>query len=287
MNEPTVPSAASDPASARTLLFVPGTRPERFAKAVASGADGIIIDLEDAVNPDDKDRARALAVDGLATTPAVVRVNGVDTPWYDADVAALGGVRGLRGVVLPKAESAEMVAGLAAALPAGVVILPLVESALGIRDASRIAEAPGVTRLMFGNLDFALDAGITVRSDDEDELLYARSALVVASRAAGLPGPLDGPVPDIDDDDLCVRRSVRALSLGFSGKLCIHPRQIPLVHRAFAPTDDEVAWAERVLEAAAHADEGAVKVDGKMIDRPVIVRAESVLARRSDSPPGG
>ena len=262
------------------MLFVPGTRPERYAKAAASGADGIIIDLEDAVNPEDKDRARALAMEGLATTPAVVRVNGVDTPWHTADLAALSDVpAGLRGVILPKSESVQMVAEVAAALPLGVAFLPLVESALGIRDASRIAEVEGVTRLMFGNLDFALDAGITVRSDDEDELLYARSALVVASRAAGLPGPLDGPVPEIDDDELCLRRSIRALSLGFGGKLCIHPRQVSLVHQAFAPTDDEVAWARKVLEAAGDAKEGAVKVDGKMIDRPVIVRAESVLAR--------
>lgn len=279
MNDPSTPSSSSDPRTARTFLFVPGTRPERFAKAAASGADEIIIDLEDAVNPEDKDRARGFALEGLRTTPAVVRINSAGTPWYEADLAALSAATGLRGVVLPKAESQAMVARVAAALPPDTAILPLVESARGIRDASLIAAAAGVTRLLFGNLDFALDSGITVRSDIEDELLYARSALVVASRAAGLPGPVDGPVPEIDDDDLCSRRSVRALSLGFSGKLCIHPRQIPLVHQAFAPTADEITWATQVLEAVSGASEGAVKVDGKMIDRPVILRAENILAR--------
>ncbi|PRZ41476.1 citrate lyase subunit beta/citryl-CoA lyase [Antricoccus suffuscus] len=259
---------------------MPGTRPERFAKAAASGADEIIIDLEDAVNPEDKERARDLALEGLRTTAAVVRINSVGTPWYEADLAALSGATGLRGVVLPKAESEDVIAHVVTALPPGIAILPLVESARGIQNASLIAAADGVTRLLFGNLDFALDSGITVRSDTEDELLYARSALVVASRAAGLPGPVDGPVPEINDDTLCSRRSVRALSLGFSGKLCIHPRQIPLVHQAFAPTAEEVAWATQVLVAVNGATEGAVKVDGKMIDRPVILRAENILARR-------
>ena len=261
---------------------MPGTRPERFAKAAASGADEVIFDLEDAVSPQDKDRARELVVAGLERTPAVVRVNSVDTPWYEADLAALSGVIGLRGVVIPKAECEAVVAQVAATLPAGTPILPLIESARGIRDAALIAGITGVTRLLFGNLDFALDAGITVRSQIEDELLFARSVLVVASRAAGLPGPVDGPVPEIDNDALCSERSRRALALGFSGKLCIHPKQIPLVHAAFAPTDEEVAWAQRVVDGVAQSTEGAVKVDGQMIDRPVLVRAQAILARRAD-----
>ncbi|WP_153502669.1 HpcH/HpaI aldolase/citrate lyase family protein [Cumulibacter manganitolerans] len=265
-------------ADARTLLFVPGGKPELFAKAAASGADGFIADLEDAVAPEAKDAARALAVEGLAQAPGVVRINAVGTPWHNADLAAVAGAPGVTGVMLPKAEDAEAVRAVAERL-AGTPLLLLVESALGVRDVAALAQVPGVTRLSFGNLDFALDAGIEPRSDDEDELLFARSAITLASRAAGLPGPMDGVLGDFRNDDLMARRTRRAFDLGFRGKLCIHPRQVAVVHEAIAPSEEEVAWARRIVDGAGALEGAAVQVDGEMVDRPVLLKARDILAR--------
>lgn len=181
----------SDPrttAEARSLLFVPGSRPDRFAKAAASGADNLIIDLEDAVAPGSKEAARTAAAQYLQDQPAIVRINAADTSWYAGDLAALAKTAQLAGVVLPKAASVDAVEALVEVLPHGTPVLLLIESAVGMRDAHKLAGVTGVTRLMFGNLDFALDAGITARSAEQSELLYARSTLVVTSRAAGLPG---------------------------------------------------------------------------------------------------
>ncbi|GAB3311410.1 HpcH/HpaI aldolase/citrate lyase family protein [Epidermidibacterium keratini] len=265
-------------AQARTLLFVPGTRPDRFAKAAASGADGIICDLEDAVAPDDKDTARKSVISAIAQTPGIVRINSAETPWYADDLAAVAAHDDVTGVLLPKADDPEVVAATAEAL-GGRPLLLLIESARGIRDIDTIAQVPGVSRLIFGNLDYALDAGVTVRSDDEDELLVARSRVVIASRAADLPAPLDGVIADIDNDDLLRRRTTRALDLGFGGRVCIHPRQIDIVHDAVRPSDDEIAWAQRIVETASASAGAAVKVDGQMVDRPVLVRAERIIER--------
>ncbi len=252
-------------ATARSLLFVPGSRPDRFVKAAASGADNVIIDLEDAVAPDGKDAARTAAVDYLRGSTALVRINAVDTPWYADDVAALAEATELVGIILPKAASVDAVQALVAALPQGTPVLLLIESALGVRDAGRLAEVSGVSRLLFGNLDFALDAGISASSAEQTELRYVRSALVVASRAAGLPGPVDGVHPDVSDPEGLRATAGRARDLGFTGSLCIHPTQIEVVHAAFRPTEDELEWARRVLAAD---DANAVLVDGQMIDKP-------------------
>jgi citrate lyase subunit beta/citryl-CoA lyase len=262
-------------AAARSFLFVPGTRPDRFAKAAASGADAVILDLEDAVAPQDKVSARALVAGYVRDQRALVRVNGAGTPWFADDLAALADAGRPAGIVLPKAESPEQVAGIVTALGRRVPIFALIESARGVRDANLIAQTPGVIRMMFGNLDFALDSGINVRSADERELLFARSALVIASRAAGLPGPVDGVQPDIENDAATGDTARSAADLGFTGKLCIHPRQIPLVHSAFEPSAGELRWAARVLELAGDSGGAAVRLDGEMIDAP---RLE--LARR-------
>jgi citrate lyase subunit beta/citryl-CoA lyase len=265
-------------AEAQAFLFVPGTRPDRFAKAAASGADAVILDLEDAVSPQDKERARAAVARHVAEHQALVRVNGAGTPWFADDLAALAGAGALAGIVLPKAETASQVAEVAAALGRRTRVFPLVESARGVRDADAVAQAPDTARLMFGNLDFALDAGITVRSADARELLLARSALVLASRAAGLPGPVDGVHPDIEDDAELSAATRRAADLGFSGKLCIHPRQVPLVRRAFVPSDEELAWAARVVGLAADSAGAAVRVDGEMIDKPRLELARRIVS---------
>lgn len=267
-----------DLATARTLLFVPGDKPDLFAKAAGAGADGFIADLEDAVAPERKVHARQLALEGLELTAGMIRINAAGTPWHDDDIDAVAKGKGVEGVMLPKAEDARVVRQVARRL-AGIPLLLLVESARGIRDAAELAQVPGVTRLSFGNLDFALDAGIEPRSDDEDELLYARSALTIASRAAGLPGPIDGVVGDFRNDELLARRTRRAFDLGFRGKLCIHPKQVKVVLDAISPSADEIAWAHKIVDGAGDLQGAAVQVDGEMVDRPVLLKAREILAR--------
>jgi citrate lyase beta subunit len=262
---------------ARTFLFVPGTRPDRFAKAAASGADAVIVDLEDAVSAPGKTSARAAAAQHVSTYPALVRVNGVDTPWHSEDLAALRGADRLAGIVLPKTESAQHIAAVVAVLGPDVPVFALLESARGVQDARLIAQAPGTARLLFGNLDFCLDAGIAQHSGNEQALLFARSAIVVAARAAGLPGPVDGVQPEIDNDAATLADARRSAALGFSGKLCLHPRQVPLVHTAFMPSAGELRWATRVIEVAADSAGAAVRVDGEMIDQPRLELARRIV----------
>lgn len=259
-----------------TWLFVPATAPQRFAGAAASGADAVIIDLEDAVGVNDKNSARGSAAAWLSNGGrAWVRVNAAGTPWHDDDVAALGELPGVLGLVVPKAADPVALTELAGGLPAGRGVIALVESALGIHRSMEIAEARGVERLAFGSLDFAVD----VRTEHvDDALLLARSTLVLASRVAGLPAPIDGITTSVRDTDLVIVEAQRSRALGFGGKLCIHPAQLKAVARAFAPTDDQLAWARNVVEAAAASAGGVVAgSDGHMIDKPVIDRARAIL----------
>ena len=260
------------PQPARSLLFVPGSRPDRFEKALAAGADAVIIDLEDAVAPADKERAREAVCAWLAPHHAVmVRINGADTAWFRDDLA-LCRRPGVAAVMLPKAERAEDVAAVRGA--GAATVLPLIESAAGMAALAAIAAAPGVQRLVFGSIDFQVDLGM--RDALEDELLFFRSQLVLASRLAGLQAPVDGVSTAIDDADQLRDDVLRARRLGFGGKLCIHPRQVASVNRHFAPSAAERAWAQRVLDAAAASGGAAIAVDGKMVDKPVILRAQAI-----------
>ena len=257
---------------ARSLLFVPGSRPDRFEKALAAGANAVIIDLEDAVAPADKERAREDVSAWLAPHRAVmVRINGADTAWFRDDLA-LCCRPGVAAVMLPKAERAEDVAAVRGA--GAATVLPLIESAAGMAALTAIAAAPGVQRLVFGSIDFQVDLGM--RDALEDELLFFRSQLVLASRLAGLQAPVDGVSTAIDDVDQLRDDVLRARRLGFGGKLCIHPRQVASVNHHFAPSAAERAWAQRVLEAAAASGGAAIAVDGKMVDKPVILRAQAI-----------
>lgn len=246
----------------------------------------MIIDLEDAVGPEGKGAAREAAATWLRDNLAFVRVNAVGTRWHVEDLESVVGCRGLAGVVLPKAESVDELRAVIAALPTGRPVHALIETARGVRDAAGLAETPGVGRLMFGNLDFSLDAGITVRTADEAELRYARSSIVVASRAAGLPGPVDGVTTDLSDGAALRAATERGRDLGFAGKLCIHPRQLEIVHAAFRPSAEELAWARRVVEAAGEQPADALAVDGELIDTPQWARAHRILrsARRDPDP---
>ncbi len=260
-------------ASMRTLLFVPGHRADRFDKALAAGADAVIIDLEDAVAPADKPAAReALRAWLNPARPVIVRINSAETPWF-ADDLALCGLPGVAAVMVPKAESADTIAQVMAAGAHGA--LPLIESGAGFAAVNAIAAAPGVRCLAFGSIDIQVDLGM--RDALEDELLPFRLGIVLASRLAGIGAPLDGVSTAIDDADRLHADVLRARRLGFGGKLCIHPKQVAGVHRGFAPAPEEVAWAQRVLQASAAAGGAAVAVDGKMVDVPVIKRAEAIL----------
>lgn len=260
--------------AARTLLFVPGDRPERFAKAAAAGADLVMIDLEDAVPPSAKDTARAHAQAHLREVGTVaVRVNAVGTPRHDADVTALAGTDAV--VMLPKAEPGDALTGVA---DAGHPLLALVETAAGVLGAAAVAATPGVRRLVFGSFDLAAELGVDPL--DRDSMLAARSALVMASAAAGLPGPVDGVRAAVHDDGLH-DEAVAARRLGFTGKLCIHPRQVPVVRSALAPSTDELRWARQVIAALDGGEDsagtGVRMVDGAMVDRPVVARARRII----------
>lgn len=256
----------------RSYLFVPGNRPDRFDKACRAGADVVIIDLEDAVPFAEKAAARTAIVAWLTAKKSVfIRINSADSEWFREDLA-LCRLPGVAGIVLPKAERVEDIALVAAA--GAAIILPLIESAQAFWNVHAIAQAPGVHRLLFGSIDFQLDLGI---DGDNEELLYFRSQLVLASRIAGIAAPVDGVSTAIDESESVQADTVRARRLGFGAKLCIHPKQIASVHAGFSPGREDIAWARRVLEAAALADGAAVALDGKMIDRPVILKAEKIL----------
>jgi citrate lyase subunit beta/citryl-CoA lyase len=264
-------------AGAVAALFVPGDRPERFAKAAGSGADVVIIDLEDAVAAPDKAMALASTVDALVRggMRALVRVNPVGTATHDAEVTALLALtdwphHGLLGLVVPKAEQPAELTRLRTKLPADLALVPLVESALGLVNALELARVSGVTRLAFGAIDFSLD----INADSADRFLdHARSALVLASKAADLAAPLDTPSTEIRDEDAVTASAKLARNFGFAGKLCIHPAQISAVKTAFLPTDAEIEWAHSVVGA----EGSAAQVDGQMIDRPVTERAKRIL----------
>ncbi|WP_432478015.1 HpcH/HpaI aldolase/citrate lyase family protein [Nocardioides sp. GXQ0305] len=256
-----------------TLLFVPGDRPDRFDKAVASGADLVVLDLEDAVAPDLKDPARGHVVEWLSSGGrAAVRVNAVDDPAHRADVGALAPFA--VPVMVPKAEHPASLATLAGGLHDDSRLLALVETASGVLAAPALATATGVDRLVLGTYDLASQLGVS--PDDREAMAGARQAVVLASAAAGLAPPVDGVTGDVADDERLRDDLAYAVRMGFGGKLCVHPRQVPPSREAFRPSAEEVAWARRVVEAAEGA--GAVLLDGAMVDKPVVDRARRILA---------
>ena len=271
----------------RTVLFSPGDRPDMCRKAPSTGADTVVFDLEDAVAPSRKAEARAAVADLLADEsfdPGVevaVRV-GAD-PATDLDALADAGR--LDAVMVPKAD-AETVSRVAEALDArglSIPILALIETATGVLDAREVAATPAVDALCFGAEDLAADLGAT-RTDEGTEVLYARERVVVAARAGGVEA-VDTVYTALDDHEGLREETRFAATLGYDGKMVVHPGQVAVVHDALAPDPDEVAWAERVLAAREDADRegrGVFEVDGEMIDAPLIARAERILDRVPD-----
>jgi citrate lyase subunit beta/citryl-CoA lyase len=260
-----------------TFLFVPGDRPERFTKASASGTGLVVVDLEDAVAPGQKDAARAHAAAWARGHACLIRINAVGSPWHEDDLAQLADLP--CGIMLPKAESVDEVRRVAEAVR-GSGIVALIETARGMLAASSIAELNGVDRLAFGSFDLAAELGVD--PDNREALLASRSALVLASAGAGLPGPVDGVTAGFDDDSRVADDAGYASRLGFTGKLCIHPKQVSVVAGALRPSEEERSWAAAVVAAQS---EGVGVVNGAMVDKPVIERAERILRRFDRSTP--
>jgi citrate lyase subunit beta / citryl-CoA lyase len=283
-------------ALSRTFLFVPGNHARRVEKALAADVDAAILDLEDAVAASEKIATRAQVVDALQRphrARGYIRINALDTEYAFGDLQAVV-ARGVDGIVLPKLESVEQLhtadwlitqiereRGLEAN---SVELMPIVETGAGfaVIDALCAAASQRVQRLKrfaFGAGDFCLDMNL-VWSDDELELHAYRSALVLASRAAGLQAPVDTVWIRLDDADGLARSAVRARGMGFQGKLCIHPAQCEAVNRAFSPTDAEIGHARAVVAAFERAEAqgvASIQLDGAFIDYPVAYRAQRVL----------
>lgn len=329
----TNPTAALD--AAQTFLFVPAARPDRFDKAFGSGAHAIIIDLEDAVAPGDKETARdavaawlgehfgggtgigadsagagatttgpaaasaggedaaAASGSGGSGAPVVVRVNQADSPWWAEDVATLAAAAsalagsGTPGgcpfaLMQPKCEAPETLHAIERVFAEHGVAAPyligLLETPAGVLRCETLAEDGTVDRFAFGNYDLALELDARV-SEDERELLYARSRVALTARAFGMPGAIDGPCADFSTPGATEASAKRGRDLGFAGKLAIHPKQLPMIESEFADSAADVDWAYSLVEAAAAADGAAVNVDGKMVDAPVLKRAQRIVER--------
>ena len=292
---------------ARSLLFVPANRPDRYAKAVAAGADKVIIDLEDSVPAEQRAAARAMIAPALPDTARdrlLVRVNPTADADYAADVAAVP-LAAVGGIMLPKLEQAGELQALARELErreaaahltvGSTFLVVLIETARGVRDADLLMEAAAALGrdcvACFGALDYGVELG-TEATGVEPELLYPRVRLTVACRAAGLEPPLDSPSTHLRDAERVRSEALAARRLGFQGKLCVHPLQVAPCNEVFTPTPAAVEEARAVVAAYAAAQaagRGAVAHDGRMIDLPVVRRAQRTLtlARRleADAPP--
>jgi citrate lyase beta subunit len=265
------PATARDLSHARSLLFAPGGDERKLSGALASEADLVVADLEDAVAPAEKPAARDVVA---RIAPRVVRVNGVDTDWFEGDLALVTGME-LDAVVLPKATP-DAVASLG---PYGPPLIAIVETAQGLRLAYETASAPRVAALVLGAVDLGAELALEPRPDGL-EILHARSRVVVDSAAAGIRPPFDVVHLHVRDDAGLEAECAFTRSLGFRGKACIHPQQVPIVNRAFGPTERDVAWARRVVEAYEQhvgEGEGVFALNGEMVDLPVVERARRVL----------
>ena len=280
----------------RTALFVPGNRPDRIDKAVAAGADAVIIDLEDAVPPAQKEQSRATAREKIAAFPEseiLVRVNAIGSDYLAGDLDEIV-APGLDCIIVPKLEEREHIREIDRRLgeaerrkglePGATAVIPLIESARAVQNAFEIlSERTDPRRLFtaaFGAADYTLDMGIEMTMEGT-ELHYPRSRIAVACRAAGVDPPLDTPfMIDVKNVEALTADARRARELGFQGKLCIHPAQIEPCHGVFSPSREEIEHAERVIRAFEEAEArgiGAIQLDGKFVDAPIVERSRRTL----------
>ena len=276
----------------RSMLFVPGDRPERFEKALSSGADAVIQDLEDSVAPQDKERARLAVAQSITPNDPgrarrFVRINGLDTSHSWDDIQAV--VRpGLEAIVLPKTQSAHDVHIISYLLgqlelrrgmsSGSIAIVPLVETAIGTQQLTAISAAsPRVKHLTFGAVDLSLELSLDMNNEAQN-LSQLRWQIVTASRASGLEAPIDTVFTDLANDSELAASVSRARAAGFQGKLCLHPRQVPIVNDAFLPSASEIEKARRIEALMHQTGAGVATIDGKMIDRPVVDWARRTLA---------
>lgn len=263
------PKVSVGPELARSWLLVNASQPDRFAKAVASQADVVLLDIEDGVAPDNKDQARANVVKFLGEGHhAWARINGFGTPWWVEDCRALAEVDGLDGVMLAMVESHEHIERTAALLP-GVKIVALVETARGVENLTSIARTRGLFRLGFGLGDFRRDTGF---ADDPTVLAYTRSQFTIAARSAGLPGAIDGPAVGALGVALADAAGVTS-QFGMTGKICLMPEQCPTVNEILAPSVADMSWALDFLKEF-KAEGGTIR-NGS--DLPRLARAQKIL----------
>jgi citrate lyase subunit beta / citryl-CoA lyase len=269
----------------RSVLFVPGVRPDRFASAVGSGADAVVFDLEDSVAPARKAEARQHIAETLPRLGSVgivqrfVRINAASSDWFFDDLDFVRNLAGVDGIVLPKTESPDQIAGVASAV-GGSRVIPLIETSRGILRAPAIAAAVGGLRLMFfGAEDLTAEIGVP-RTVDGDALVYPRSQVVLAATSVGADA-VDAVFIDIAAPDALRKDAARARAMGFRGKMAIHPDQIPIINDVFTASPEEIDQARRLVQAfdeASRRGEAVVRVDDKMVDGPVVTRARRVLA---------
>ena len=265
-----------------SILFVPGSRPERFAKAREAGAGLTVIDLEDAVAAPDKASARDVAMACVAPSPQgwAIRINGVATAAGIADLAALVSAAMPEVLLVPMVESARDLEVIAGALgPACPALIPLIETPRGLRHALEIARAPNVAAVMFGGGDFAAELGVRLAWEP---LLAARQQLLLACAEAHVPA-IDVPFIALDDADGLARECAQAHSLGFAAKAAIHPRQIAAIEAAFGPSAEELAEAEEALAAFDAGGGQVLRFRGRMLEAPIIKHYRAVIARSRGS----
>jgi citrate lyase subunit beta/citryl-CoA lyase len=256
----------------RSYLFAPGHNAKLLAKVSDAGADAVMLDLEDAVPPDAKHVARTMVAEALAEREGWVRINAARTRTCEADLDAVAGLAA--GIRIPKVESAEEAQWVADRAP-DTPLICAIESARGVLAAAEIATVEGVRHLSLGGVDLRRDLNA---GDGDLQTLYVRSHLVVASRAAGLQPPIDSVYSQLDDEAGLRAQTTFARSLGFFGKSAIHPRQLPVLHDVFTPSEDERAWALEVIDAFESAGGEAVRLpSGEFVDVPVAQRARRLL----------
>ncbi len=264
----------SAPDNFQSLLFVPGNRPERFEKALASGADLVVIDLEDAVGPADKDSAREAAIAALGDPQLGIRINGLRTRQGLADLLALAATS-VPYIMIPMVESSVEIEIAHAILGPDVGLLPLVETVKGLNAAQAIAAAPGICGVMLGGADFAGELGVAM---SWDALFAARTTIVMACAAARVPS-VDAPWLDLDDLDGLAANVERVKAMGFAAKSVVHPKHVAVVHQVMRPTAAEIAEAHEAEAAYAAAGQSAVRFNGKMLEAPVMARYRRIRAQ--------